>query len=229
MSRLFKMPVQVLATSFIAAVGLSGAALAQTATQTGPYLSLGAGVNMPEHQRLYAPGSSPAVTDSFSFDTGFEGVGAFGYKWNSGLRTELEVDYRHADVDTANGVDAQGSQRTWGAMANVLYDFPVSWRVQPYIGGGIGIGTDRWHNVSGGALAGFPAPTFTSQDTAQFQWQGIAGLNFALSPQTALFADYRYIDLDNRHFNADPIGSFRSGRDQKSSSVLLGIRYFFHS
>src|SRR5262245_6763926 len=86
-----------------AAFGLAGLsmmavpALAQDrmAPQTGLYLAAGAGLNQPsDADSRVRP--SPFVTDVVEFGTGYNLVGAVGYKWTSGLRTELEFDYRRA-------------------------------------------------------------------------------------------------------------------------------------
>src|SRR5581483_11464447 len=64
---------------------------------TGPYVSLGAGVNMPEDPAL-AQIIDP-VPARFTFKTGWGLFGAAGYKFNNGLRPEFEVGWRKADVD----------------------------------------------------------------------------------------------------------------------------------
>jgi opacity protein-like surface antigen len=214
-------------TSFSANAQIDGSG---ADTASGFYGSLGVGLNHPDSQRYHVPGlTSFGSSQRFKFEDGLVVTGAVGYKWSGGLRTEAEIGYRQADVHSANGFASGGSQRVWGAMINALYDIPVSWIVQPYVGGGIGVGTERWRRINGGVLAGATVPVFDSHDSGQFQWQAIGGLNFMLNPRTAIFAEYRYIDLSSRHFNVRPYGTYISGRDTRSDNVQVGVRYFFHS
>jgi opacity protein-like surface antigen len=113
-------------------------------------------------------------------------------------------------------------------MANLMYDIPITWVLQPYVGGGIGVATDEWRRIRGGAFTGFPGPVLRSDDSGQFQWQLIGGVNFAITPQMALFADYRYIEMDKHHFNARGFGPFEGDGNTQSSNFLVGVRFFFH-
>ena len=135
---------------------LSGVAFAATpaaaqsdsnATPTGFYMGLGAGVNQPEDStatvRTSPTSSAPTV---FGFGTGYNLLGALGYKWNPNIRTELEFDYRHADAGTINGLSANGAQKIYSFSGNVLYDINLGSALTPYVGGGIGVARNRWSN-----------------------------------------------------------------------------------
>src|SRR5579871_69294 len=75
------------------------------ATPVGLYLGLGAGINQPEDStaNVQSPPPGSSAPTVFGFGTGYNLVGALGYKWNPNIRTEFEFDYRHADADTING------------------------------------------------------------------------------------------------------------------------------
>ena len=71
------------------------------------------------------------------------GLGSLGWGFGNGLRAEVEGNYRHNDIRRsapAAAVGTSGHFRTYGVMANVLYDFNLGMPVVPYIGGGVGYG-----------------------------------------------------------------------------------------
>src|SRR5581483_9678105 len=98
-----------------------------------------------------------------------------GYRFKGGVRVEAEYAYRAGDVGSVMGSalrgqpiglcstsvappgcgHASGHLDVHTIMANVLFDFPISGPIVPYIGGGIGDGIVDQHIQ--GRLSG-PAP-----------------------------------------------------------------------
>ena len=79
------------------------------------------------HHGLGNPGI-PEIPAKFSFDTGYDVAAALGWKWYSGLRTELELSWRSAPFDRVNSIPWDGRERVGSAMGNVLYDInTVPW------------------------------------------------------------------------------------------------------
>src|SRR5262245_30757716 len=68
----------------------------------GWYFGLGAGVNWVEDNVINENDGSifGSSVDPVSWDTGFVGTGALGYKWNNHWRAEFEVTYRGNDADS---------------------------------------------------------------------------------------------------------------------------------
>lgn len=224
-------PVMTKKARLVSLVLLSGATIAAPpakaqsdnyATPVGLYMGLGVGVNQPTdstaHVQSSSGGSAPTV---FGFGTGYNLLGALGYKWNPNIRTELEFDYRHSDADNVNGLAANGAQKVFSFSGNVLYDINLGSGLSPYVGGGIGVARNRWSNVN----AGFNTANFDGADT-KFQWQLIGGVSLRLTRATALFADYRYIGVGASRFNGSSGEVLRDHYDH-SHNILAGVRFFF--
>jgi opacity protein-like surface antigen len=187
---------------------------------------------MPENSsvdyRSPAIAGGAAVGASTNFDTGFILSGAFGYRWASGMRTELEANYRKAGIDSIAGADASGKQRVMGLMGNVLFDVGELGQFRPYVGGGLGVGWNKWANVAGGPSGAFPGGTASYEHRdAAFQWQGIAGVSMPFGETTDAFLEYRYIGLEQNKFAGLPAGATASRHDDRSHNALVGVRFHF--
>jgi opacity protein-like surface antigen len=113
-------------------------------------------------------------------------------------------------------------------MGNLLYDIGDWIGFRPYVGGGLGMGWNKWSNVRGGASATFPTgtPLIWDRDSAAFQWQAIGGLSHALGQRVEGFVEYRYIGLANSKFDGAG-GAMASRHADRSHNALVGIRYNF--
>ena len=176
--------------------GVAMAAGAQAADE-GFYIGAGLGVHFPEHDIIgaHVPPTAASVPADVHFDTGWIGDVAAGYKFPSGFRTEFDVTYRTATIDTIDGDKFAGRQNALGLTGNLLYDFNSGGSLQPYIGAGLGLGRDYWRRVRGPG-----SPTFTDSDAA-FQWQAIGGVSAALSRNVDMYVEYRYIHLASTQFD----------------------------
>src|SRR5689334_10846775 len=133
-----------------------GAADAQPVS--GIYIGGGAGITDLQDQNINSVISGPGPlgpryvnTNGASFRslTGFAAVGAAGWGFGNGLRVEIEGSYRNNQLHrlmgdpTKNPEALSGTNQTYAAMANVLYDAPLdrwfgfTW-FTPYIGAGVG-------------------------------------------------------------------------------------------
>jgi len=207
---------------------LATSALALTATSVsaadeGGYVSLGAGLHIPRNSNLLIGTNARQM----EFDNGPIVVGAGGYKWAQGFRTELELGYREGDVGNVVGPAGAtpwvGKQKTWSTMANVLFDIGDG-PLTPYIGAGAGLSWIGWKN----GFKGPTTPTFDGTDS-RFSWQGIAGATYDATDNLGLFLEYRYIGANNARFpaNATPATPVISDHDDRSHNIMLGFRYSF--
>ena len=219
--------------SAVAAISVSTMVALPAAAQDyerGTYFSFAAGANFPGSSSvLYHNTPTGTFTNAkTTFDTGYILSGAVGYRWSNIVRTEAEFNYRRAKVDDIAGAPAPGSQRVMGLMGNVLFDIGEWGGIRPYVGGGAGVGWNKWSGVQGGASATFPAGTanFNDRDMA-FQWQGIAGVSKAITRSTEGFVEYRYIGLEQNKFTGTPVGAAASRHDDRSHNVLAGVRINF--
>src|ERR1700754_4648796 len=90
----------------------------------GFYVGAGAGYNMPVG--IDVQPNIPGTLKSRVFPGGnVVGLGSVGYALGNGIRFELEGNYRQGDLNTVNSLlpqTASGRLRTYGAMANALFD-----------------------------------------------------------------------------------------------------------
>jgi opacity protein-like surface antigen len=224
-----------IASAAVIATVLSATAAAQPVS--GLYIAAGAGAN-------FRPDTDGAdVTFGFG-NPGLVALGAVGWGLGNGFRFELEGSYRENDIDGARlrGQAAGGSglARTYGLMANALFDFDMSGfglrpgLIMPYIGGGIGAGWTDLDNVRFGT--GGSAYRMNAME-AQFAYQGMAGAALGLGdvlPGLALTAEYRFFGTLDPSLPAGRVsgpalpgvpGSVKV--ENVNHSVLLGLRYSF--
>lgn len=226
--------------------------LAPQQTVTGLYIGAGAGVNFSENSSLRSDRALAGGLGALGvggrgraiFDPGFVGVGSIGWGFGNGFRIEAEGNYRQNDVDKISGFPggglrntASGTQRSYGAMGNLLYDFRipgVPWFV-PYIGGGVGYVWREWDDVSVRSTGG--AAIRSRAIEGQFAYQAIAGAAFPIAsvPGLALTTEYRYFATQPSDFNTRVVaanGAGLAGGQVRSSdanhSVLVGLRYAFN-
>ncbi len=206
--------------------------MSSAAYAEGGYLSFGGGLSMPQSSSvdIRRPPTGAAVNAKTTFDKGYIFSGAAGYAWSGGTRTELELNYRSSGLKNMAGAGTSGHQRVLGVMGNLLFDFGASGdSIRPYIGGGVGVGWNKWSNVQGGASTTFPVGTPLFNDrNATFQWQGIAGLSHPFSDSVDGFLEYRYIGTLNDKFRSVPAGSTASRHSDRSHNLLVGVRFNFN-
>ncbi|TCH97889.1 OmpA family protein [Roseococcus sp. SYP-B2431] len=229
--------------------------LAPQQTVTGLYIGAGAGANFLENGTLR---SNPSLASGLRaggaggrgriiYEPGFTGALSMGWGFGNGLRVEVEGNYRQNDVDKVGGFPgfgarspAGGVQRTYGAMANVLYDFRIPgmpW-VVPYIGGGAGYAWRDWDTLR---FQGTGAAAISRASEGSFAYQAIGGFAFPIAqvPGLAVTAEYRYFATDFNDMNTRVIrtsgpgtGAGVAGGQLRASnenhSVLVGLRYAFN-
>ncbi len=189
-------------------------------------------------------GLTPTSGFNASFDMGLAAVISVGWGFGNGLRAELEGSFRYNEVDdvTFRGVPGVGGGRakTYGLMANVLYDFGTrsNWPVLPYLGVGIGYAMTEYDNVTwrGRSTSGTTLPRYTIDDNdGEFAYQAIVGLGVPIRslPGLAITAEYRFFGTLSPELGATSVnqaGGFRRTNvevDNFNHSLLVGVRYNF--
>lgn len=174
----------------------------------GLYLGLGGGVNWSQDMD-FDPG--PKIDQ----DVGWAALGSLGYRFQSGLRTELEGGYRQNDGEF-NGTGINTDTSAWTGMANALYDFDFGSPFRPYVGVGLGAADVR---VDSGV---------TSADSEwAFAYQGIVGVSYAITNRLDVFADGRYLRTAGLDLNQGAAGSLDG--EYSTFTGLVGLRYVFWS
>jgi OOP family OmpA-OmpF porin len=199
---------------------------AQAQPVDGPYVALGGGLNIMQQVPVKSVLGTQVPDSNISTNLGGVGILSGGWGFGNGLRAELEFDYRYNRLDSLHtpigSASLKGSERKFGPMVNVFYDFttltPV---VTPYVGVGAGY---QWsvENVKIQGVSGWARET-----EGAFAYQAIAGAAVPISavPGLAATAEYRFMGLTGRAFSGD-LDSLKLGNDF-NHSVLVGLRYAF--
>jgi outer membrane protein OmpA-like peptidoglycan-associated protein len=198
----------------------AGAAMAadETTPTSGPYLTVGGIYNWVDKDNVDASGT----TVQPKFKGGWGVLGAGGYEWGRGLRTELEVSHRENKGSYLNtsATPLNGKRMDTALMVNVLFDFNNDSKFTPYIGGGMGI---DWVKLSNVSTAGSPV---YNGDSHRFAWQGIVGAAYALNANLKLIGEFRYLGSQHHQYNGTA-GARLDGYDDHTGQILIGLRYSF--
>jgi outer membrane protein OmpA-like peptidoglycan-associated protein len=237
-------------TLLAAAALLAVLGLAQAQAVSGPYIAGGVGANWLQDTDLKGSVNNAAGTKiENEFEIGYVGVLSLGWGFGNGLRAEIEGNYRSNDVSDTRigGSSVQGSASgtgtavSYGAMANVLYDFNLGSALgglTPYIGAGVGYIWHDYQDVGARRVTGERA--VYNGDTGAFGYQAIVGaaLPIASVPGLAVTAEYRFMGTLGHDINGT--GNITSGSgvsqtrlnsdiDNFNHSLLIGLRYAFNA
>ena len=228
----------IFATAFFATPAV---ALAQPIS--GLYLGAGAGLHAPQDPRLSSAGVYPgAARTKLDEGYGFNSELAVGYGLGNGFRFEIEGDFLRSDVRHVLGTRfptaTSGTARTFGAMANALFDMDIGVPyIYPYLGIGAGY---QWTRLNGlnSVQAGGPFAAATSGSEGAFAGQAIVGASFPVPdmPGLSLTADYRFMDiLGGEKYSTlvtgagAPHTSQLELHNQFNHEVVIGVRYAFNA
>ena len=201
------------------ALAASGSATAAT----GWYVGLAGGASFVEDSDYRAvPGATYTyglpVRESWELDTGWIVTGTVGYKWASNWRVEFELGYRSNDgdlIDFAVGDVGETELTEFTQFLNVLYDIPLSSRVNLTLGAGIGGDLVEYDD-------NFPLNNF--DDDYVLAGQLIAQLGYEVTKQLELYVDYRYLVADEAEF-VDTNGPSAFSAEIDKHAVQIGLRY----
>ncbi len=163
----------------------------------------------------YGGGADLSLMAGYSFGQ----VGSLGE-----LRTELQFSGRASDVDRVkvSGMSGKsdGTLEESATFLNVFYDFRGEGRPWvPYVGAGLGYGTQRFDNLSIGGE--------TVLDGSEEAWAGqlIAGVGYDITESARVFADYRFRKWEDVDIRTET-GS-KAEVSNASSSINLGFMFTF--
>ncbi|HEX2943933.1 MAG TPA: OmpA family protein [Rhodopila sp.] len=209
---------------------------------TGLYLQGGAGLSAPQNPKFTPYGAGYGVGQgTLKENYGYNGELAVGYGLGNGFRFEIEGDFIHNSINQLGiptPTSTRGDLRTWGVMANALYDIDVGSRwVFPYLGVGAGYQWTRMNGIDSFGVGRYFNAGFNNQQGA-FAWQAIAGASFPIPgvPGLSLTADYRFMDiLGGEKFNGLSSGggpltpAVMKMHSQYDHEVVFGVRYAFNT
>ena len=202
------------------AAALASSLIANAATAQdsigGTYISVSGLYVVPTDSDQSETEDATTWTSDITWDAGFGLLLAYGFGTEDGLRGELEVGYRKADMDelkdssvTIGGVEVRdedsdedsevgldGDMTTLSLMGNGLYSFGEG-QFRPYIGAGLGLArhdgtldlTDR------------EMPVELSKDDVVFAYQLMGGVGYVMSEGTEFRLGYRYFATADADFD----------------------------
>jgi OmpA-OmpF porin, OOP family len=185
------------------------------------------------------------------YKAGYVGVGAIGYGFGNGLRTEIEGNYRNNAVSkmkfasTTSGTG--GYLQNYGGMINAYYDFDIGWPITPYVGAGVGLAQINLNGsratVTQLQTATVPgaATGYYINDTSawKFAYQAIVGGAWNIGNGLALTLEYRFYGTQSPEFgisrssnnaaypNVGNVPHYANFQNLHNS-LLLGFRYAFN-
>jgi outer membrane protein OmpA-like peptidoglycan-associated protein len=225
--------------------GVSIAAASQSsAHHQGWYVGLEAGANWIDDtsvlfdRPVYSDVSIESVSLPYygnsaglTFDTGWAGFATVGYGFEKNWRIELELGYRDNDAELNYGYYPEpdleaaraiyfnrfsGDMTEWTAMVNVIYDVPLTERLDLNIGLGVGVDHVQLDLHSGGYK-------LVDDNDTRFAFQAIAGLTYELTSRLDLTLTYRYLNVSEPEFGS---GYQKLQLDDlEKHTVSVGLRY----
>jgi OOP family OmpA-OmpF porin len=196
----------------------------ETYTSNGPYIGVEGGLNWESPQDYRSDGQ---VIDRLHFNRGWDAGLVSGYSFYSGLRPELELDYRRNNLGHDVFGRGSGYDNADSALANLWYDFKAPdgafSAVHPYLGGGAGAVRSHYHD---GTIAGVP---IASDYATEFGYQVGAGVGVDVTPHLTLSLDYRHLWTDRGSFHDTLAAPLDVRQRYLANTALLGVRYSFGS
>src|ERR1700759_2405326 len=190
------MKIRMIALAGVAALALTGSAVASDAT--GWYLGLGAGW---DHMGNFTQHFSGPTTGTFKADTDDSAlvIGAVGYRFTNHIRLEDEIGYDRHDVKDPLFT---GHAAITSDIFNVNWDIPLSPRWDFTLGAGAGVGR-------GDLRTQFIGTPFDLMDGKRsgFMYQFMGGFAYSVSDNVDITLDYRYRSLSvNKSYPTSFIG-----------------------
>ena len=207
----------------MALVASAGAAQAAT----GYYLNMGVGFNWLQDADFTGnTAGGPVVTGNAEFKSGWVVAGAVGYDWGH-WRAEFELAFRQNDAECVSlggppCFPVPGAE-IWefSQMINVYYDIDLGGRWGASLGAGVG-----------GNLVAADAGLFALDDADDYTLAGqlIAELNYEISDRWILYANYRFMFMDDPSLEGGPIFGPGGSIDVEKSdhAVMIGLRFDLH-
>ena len=226
------MKLKVMLLGTVAALSLIAVQESQ-ARNEGWYVGLEAGANwIDDTQFNYhfddtPPLGFPDFSGDANFDTGWAALGTIGYAFDSHWRIEGEFGFRQNDMggfsffvedneEDLVRISRDGELTEYTVMLNVIYDVPLSERLDLNLG--LGAGAD---------YSQFEDSGIVDDEDVTFAYQAIAGLTYALTGRLDLSLTYRYLHVDEPSFSSSVPGRTDTYQfdDLEKHTVTVGLRY----
>lgn len=218
------------ATIALAAPGLvlslGGAAMGETGQpperSSGVYVSMGGLLAGLRRAGVRCPSGSQGAT--IRSKLGYGATAAAGYEFQGGLRLEAEVALRSngasALVLSPASAPLSGDVTSLALMGNAYYDIKALsvGPLVPYLGAGVGLARVDASDLKSGSTL------LADAGSDRLAYQGIAGVNVALSRAWSANLDYRYFATLDPSFRT-PGG--RVTTHYRTDNFSVGMTYHF--
>ena len=192
----------------------------QVEVSSGWYLRGDLGYRIGRSNGAQAAPGFVAPTDQKLGNAIAAGIGA-GIK-TDWLRTDVTIDLATPMKYEATGTSAKVSAASF--LFNGYLDLGTWYRATPYIGAGAGAARVSISDYSSTVLPPFAGDTNRSK--WNFAWAGMAGIAYAISPNTMVDLGYRYLNLGDVTTGSDTVGSMTL-KQVAAHEVRVGLRWSF--
>ena len=186
---------------------VTSVAMAGAANAGGWYVAGEAGANGIAQADVHGTFLGAPTTGTVSNDVGWVIMAAVGNSFAPRWRVEGELGFRHND--TSSNI-AQIEELS--LMVNVARDFELSSEFSLSLGVGVGIDDTK-----------FNAGALSSDNDVNFAFQGLVGLNYAVSPNADITLTWRYFDVVDPSFQFGGAATLNFD-DMANRSLTLGVR-----
>jgi len=206
----------------------------------GRYLFMGAGVAQ-RTEEIIIPVYFTEMGLRTHTDSGYVFQGGLGWHINDRLRLETEISHRsckvkeltvsYSNVDGLGVENGNGEVSSTSFMADSWYDFMITEKVIPYVGGGIGVAKIALNDISIHTYPIVPNAARTRRELVddtdwKFAYEFGLGVGFALNRYISFDAGYRFFASLNPEFT--DLGGNTIKSTYASHNFILSIKYKFN-
>ena len=140
------------------------------------------------------------------------------------LRTDVTIDFATPMKYEATSGNTSAKVSAATALFNGYVDLGTWYRATPYIGAGAGTARVSINDYTSATLPPFSGNT--SRVKWNFAWAAMAGVAYAMSPNTMIDLGYRYINFGDVTTGNDSFGSMTL-KQVAAHEVRVGLRWSF--
>jgi opacity protein-like surface antigen len=213
----------------LVAIPLATAARAQETRETGIYAVVRAGGSIAPKQKLDLNDLSASFPEDAKYKTALTGQVGAGYDFGR-FRIEQTLGYTSNELNSkdlkSDGFSGDGRTRALSMTIAGYVDIPVTDRIVPYVGGGVGAARVETRLSSQNATTGATS-SFNGKDWG-LMWHADAGVGVRMSPKTTLEFGARYSQTSGLKYDGLN-AAIKTRYEPKLSSVsgTVGVRHVF--
>lgn len=206
-----------------------GTATAAKAQETGIYGVIRGGGSITPKQKIDLDDFSASFPDDAKYKTGLTGQIGAGYDFGR-FRIEQTLGYSKNDLNskdlTSSGFNGDGVTKSLSMTVSGYVDFPITDRIVPYVGGGVGAARVQTKLTSANIASG-AASSFEGKDWG-VMWHADAGLGVRMAPKTTLEFGVSYAQTSRLKYDGVNAAIETSYQPKLSSvSGTVGVRHIF--